>query len=200
MSQAFSLRQLRGASTTSTPLQESVLILIDCQNTYTTGLLRLDGVDAAMQNAHALLERARAMSAPVIHIAHDAGPGSPFDVRAEIGAINAAVAPAGDEPVVVKTHPNAFWKTDLEERLEAIGRKNLILVGFMTHMCVNSTARAAYNRGYRVTVAADATATRALPDPRGGELPASTVQAVALAAMADVFATIVPGVADVPDR
>ncbi|MCB1480883.1 MAG: cysteine hydrolase [Rhodobiaceae bacterium] len=200
MSEAFSLRQLRGAPVTATPLQDAVLILIDCQNTYTGGLLKLDGVDAAMENASVLLQRARAVSAPIIHIAHDAGPGSPFDVRAESGAIAAPVAPSGNEPILIKTHPNSFWKTDLESRLETIGKKSLILVGFMTHMCVNSTARAAYNRGFQITVPADATATRALPDPRGGELPASTVQAVSLAAMADVFATVVPGVADVPDR
>ena len=200
MSQPFSLRQLRGAPATSTPLRDSILILIDCQNTYTDGLLKLDGIDAALNNASALLQRARAVGATIIHIAHDAGPGSPFDVRAHSGAIADAVAPAGSEPTIVKTHPNAFWETGLQEQIEETGKKNLILIGFMTHMCVNSTARAAYNLGYQVSVPADATATRALPDPRGGDIPAATVQAVSLAAIADVFATVVPGVSDVPDR
>ena len=62
----------------------------------------------------------------------------------------------------------------------------------MTHMCVSSTARAAMDLGYRVTVAADGTATRALPDATGGAaLTAAEVQRAALAALADRFAIVV---------
>jgi nicotinamidase-related amidase len=68
----------------------------------------------------------------------------------------------------------------------------------MTHVCVNSTARAAFNHGYRPTVVAGATATRALPNPLGGTLPADAVHNGALAALADIFAIVVPSERSVP--
>jgi nicotinamidase-related amidase len=68
----------------------------------------------------------------------------------------------------------------------------------MTHVCVNSTARAAFNHGYRPTVVASATATRALPNPVGGVLPAEAVHTGALAALADIFAIVVPSEDKVP--
>lgn len=70
------------------------------------------------------------------------------------------------DAVVEKPLPNAFAQTDLAERLS--GQNELVLVGFQTHMCVSSAARAALDLGFRVTVAADACATRALPDPVTG--------------------------------
>jgi Isochorismatase family len=53
------------------------------------------------------------------------------------------------EPVIVKNFPSSFFQTDLGTQLEAAGRSDLVLAGFMTHMCVNSTARNAFNLGYR---------------------------------------------------
>jgi len=93
--------------------------------------------------------------------------------------------------VVEKPLPNAFAKTDLEAKLQATGRKTLIIAGFMTHMCVSATTRSALDHGYTVTVAADAAATRALPDPLGGaDLPADQIHRTALAELADRFATV----------
>src|SRR5262247_2677655 len=108
--------------------------------------------------------------------------------------------PAPGEPVVGKRLPNAFASTDLADRLHALKRPEILLVGFMTHMCVEATARAAIDNGLKATVIANATATRDLPDPVGGPaVPAAEVQRNALAALADRFATIVPDVAAVKD-
>ena len=135
---------------------------------------------------------------PVIHIQHDAGPGSPYDVRTDIGAIVERVAPRGGEPVVVKNYPNSFVETDLDQLLKERAVSNLVLAGFMTHMCVSSTARGAFNLGYAPTVVAAATATRPLP-ALGAEVPAAAMQSASLAAMADLFAVVVPDAATLPD-
>ncbi len=66
-----------------------------------------------------------------------------YDPRAECGAIADKVAPVVGEPVVVKHYPNSFVGTELDGHLKAAGVKNLVIVGFMTHMCINSTARGA---------------------------------------------------------
>ncbi|OKH63988.1 isochorismatase, partial [Mycobacterium sp. SWH-M5] len=180
-------------------LADSALVLIDCQNTYTQGVMELEGVQAALDATAELLDRARSAGIPIIHIQHDAGPGSPYDVREKIGAIVDSVVPRGDEPVVVKNFPNSFVQTDLQQRLQVVNASNLVLAGFMTHMCVNSTARGAFNLGFAPTVVAAATATRSLPGPDGSVVPAAAMQSASLAAIADLFAVVVPDAASIPD-
>ena len=76
------------------------------------------------------------------------------------------------EPVVEKELPNAFAGTDLQARLAATRRNNVILAGTLGggRMCVSSTARAGLDLGFRITVDADSCATRDLPDGRGGDV------------------------------
>jgi nicotinamidase-related amidase len=179
-------------------LAASTLVMIDCQNTYTRGVMELDGVSAALDEAAELLDRARTAGIPIIHIQHSDGPGSLYDIDGESGAIVSQVAPRDGEVVVVKQYPNSFVQTDLDERLKTMGATNLVLAGFMTHMCVNSTARGAFNLGYAPTVVAAATATRALPGVTGEPVPAEVMQTASLAAMADLFAVVVPGASAIP--
>ncbi|WP_076606151.1 isochorismatase family protein [Cystobacter fuscus] len=115
-------------------------------------------------------------------------PGGLFDPRGPGSAFVPAVAPIDGEVVVTKGLPNSFAGTPLHDRLKAIGRPELIIVGFMTHMCVSATARAALDLGYRGTVVAAAMATRDLPDPLGGVLSAAELQRAELAALGDRYA------------
>jgi len=85
-----------------------------------------------------------------------------------------------------------------DAKLKRLGITDLVLAGFMTHVCVNSTARAAFNHGYRPTVVADATATRALANPTGGTLSARELHDGALTALSDIFAIVVPSGEKVP--
>lgn len=186
------LRSLLSLPDKPAPLSKSALILIDCQNTYREGIMQLEGVEPALKECAALLQRAREAGAPVIHIQHDAGPGSPYDVRAPIGTIADVVAPLPGETIITKAYPSSFEQTGLDAELKKRSVTDLVLAGFMTHVCVNSTARAAFNHGYRPTVVASATATRALPNPLGGTLPAEAVHNGALTALADIFAIVVP--------
>jgi nicotinamidase-related amidase len=184
---------------TPAPLAESTLVLIDCQNTYTYGVMELEGVQAALDEAATLLERARSAGIPIIHVQHSDGPGSLYDIEGESGAIVTRVAPREGEAVVVKQYPNSFVETDFDEKLKAVGAGNLVIAGFMTHMCVNSTARGAFNHGYAPTVVAAATATRSLPGVSGEPVSAAAMQSASLAGMADLFAVVVAGGAGIPD-
>jgi nicotinamidase-related amidase len=199
MNDLKTLRDVAGLGHKPGALSKSALVMIDCQNTYRQGLMQLEGVEAALDEARHMLERARALGIPIIHIQHASGPGSPYDIRAEIGHIADKVKPLASEPVIVKHFPNSFVQTDLHERLQKHGVANLVLAGFMTHMCVNSTARGAFNLGYRPTVVARATATRPLPAATGGVVAASVLQEASLAALSDLFAVIVPSAADLPE-
>lgn len=180
-------------------LSESVLVIIDAQREYVDGNLRLDGIDASLKEASVLLERARKAGTPVIHVVHHGKKGgSLFDPDGPFAEIAALVAPKPGEVIVTKALPNSFANTTLEENLSRIGRKNLIVIGYMTHMCVSTTVRAALDRGYQTTVVAKATATRDLPATDGGEVPAHLLQRASLAALADRFATVVQSPQDIP--
>ena len=192
-------RQLTGKSAAPAPLSASALVIVDAQNTYRRGVMELAGVEAALDQCAQLLQRARALKIPVLHIQHDAGPGSPYDIHSDIGAIADKVAPVDGKAVVVKNYPNSFVGTELDELLKAANAKNLVIAGFMTHMCINSTARGAFNLGYEVTVPAAATATRALAAPDASVVSAASLQSAALAALADLFAVVVPDVNAISD-
>ncbi|GAA2352274.1 cysteine hydrolase family protein [Streptomyces violaceusniger] len=199
MSSSITLRGLLGLSDRPAALKDSVLIMIDCQNTYRQGVMQLDGVEEALAEAAHLLSRARALGIPVVHVMHDAGKGSPYDVTASIGRISDEVAPHPGEPVIVKNHPSSFFSTDLDERLQQTQRNDLVLAGFMTHMCVNSTARDAFNLGYHPTIVAAATATRDLAGPDGAPVPAAALQTATLAGITDLFALVVGKADEIPD-
>ena len=161
--------------------------------------MELEGVQAALDEVEALLDRARSAGIPIIHIQHDDGPGSLYDIEGESGSIVSRVAPRNGEQVVVKNYPNAFVQTDFDDLLKTSNASNLVIAGFMTHMCVNSTARGAFNLGYSPTVVAAATATRALPGLNDATVPAAAVQTASLAAIADLFGVVVADSAAIPD-
>ncbi|MCF2125406.1 cysteine hydrolase [Strepomyces sp. STD 3.1] len=182
------LRQLNKFDETPATLSDATLILVDYQNTYTSGVMELDGWQPAVDNAKALLKRARAADTPVIHIV-DKG----YDLKSKAGQIIPALKPAKGEPVVEKSVPNAFHGTDLAEQVEKAGHKNVIVAGFMTNMCTLFTAQGAFLNGNAPTVVADASATRPLPlkgKPNG--IPAEQVHEAALATVQDLYGVVVP--------
>jgi nicotinamidase-related amidase len=184
------LLELSGADLNPPILAQSCLVLIDIQNEYRAGPLALPDAEPAIAAAENLLARARHSGAAIFHVAPRGRAGGLFDREAERGAIVESLTPFATEAVIEKALPNAFAGTDLQARLAATGRTNIVLAGFMTHMCVSSTARAALDLALRTTIAADACATRDLPDGRGRTLAARTVHEVALAELADRFAIV----------
>ncbi len=185
------LLQLSNSNPGAGSLLDSVLVIVDAQNEYVTGQVPLVGVDAALDRIAELLEAARFLQAPIIHIQHVGAAGKLFDPETDGFKFAERAAPVGAESVAKKKLPNAFVDTHLRDRIVNKGRKSILLAGFMTHMCISTTARVALDFGIRATVIADATATRDLPDPMGGPpIPAAEVQRASLAALADRFAAI----------
>ena len=194
------LLEMAGVTPAPPALSDSTVVVIDAQREYTDGKLPLHNVEPALAEIGKLLRRARALQVPVIHIVHQGRPGGAFGPDTPGFEVAAPAAPAPGEAVVHKSLPNAFASTDLASRLAALKKPNVVLVGFMTHLCVEATARASIDLGFKATVVASATATRPLPDPIGGAaLSADEVQRNALAAIADRFATVAAKVDSLPD-
>lgn len=191
---AKTLLEHASASAEDVDLNTAALILIDYQNEYVTGTLALGGAEQALSQARDILDAFRAADAPVFHVVHHGQPDAKlFNPKTNLVDIHEAVSPVASEPVIVKSLPNAFSGTDLATQLAACGRTNLVVIGFMTHMCVSSTVRHAAENGFRVTIVAEACTTRDLPDPLSADtnIQATSVHAAALAALSDRFANVV---------
>jgi nicotinamidase-related amidase len=104
--------------------------------------------------------------------------------------IHESVRPLEGETVISKEHPNSFRDTELESELRRAGVDELVVCGMMTSMCVDATVRAAVDLGFETTVVHDACATCEL-DFGGTAIPAASVHAAFLAALADGYAAVV---------
>jgi nicotinamidase-related amidase len=172
----------------------TALVLVDIQNDYFPGgNMALEGMDAAAANAARLLAGFRERGLPVFHVRHlSVRPGATFFVPGTPGAnLHASVDPAAGEPVVEKNFPNSFRGTGLLEQLRGANADGVVIAGAMSHMCIDATTRAAFDHGFKCTVAADACATRAL-EFGGRTIPARDVHAAFMAALAVPYARIAP--------
>ena len=174
-------------------MPDTALVVIDIQNDYFPGgAMELESAEAAAAKAREALTHFRAKKLPVIHVRHlSVRPGATFFLPGTRGAeIHSAVSPLEGESVVEKNFPNSFRETQLKAQLERHGVKNLVVAGMMTHMCVDASVRQAADLGYKVTLLADACATRA--QSFGGEtIPARQVHAAFLAALNGFYAKVV---------
>lgn len=194
----LTILEIVGAHADAASLSNAVLLIIDAQQEYIDGKLPLAGIGESLAIGGRLLERARQAGTPVVHVLHRGG-GPLFNPQERWFAPAAPLLPNAGEAVVEKTMANAFAGTDLHAILARTGRTQLIVIGYMTHNCVSSTVRAAKDLGYASTIVASATATRDLPDGRGGTIAASLIQAACLAGLADTLATVVWNAEEIKD-
>jgi len=172
----------------------TALVLVDIQNDYFPGgNMALDSMDAAAANAAKLLAGFRERGLPVFHVRHlSVRPGATFFAPGTPGAeVHASVRPAAGEPVVEKNFPNSFRGTSLLEQLRGANADGVVIAGAMSHMCIDATTRAAFDHGFKCTVAANACATRALAF-EGRTIPARDVHAAFMAALTVPYARIAP--------
>ncbi|NMC57011.1 MAG: cysteine hydrolase [Eubacteriaceae bacterium] len=170
---------------------KNALVLIDIQNDYFIGgKNELYLTKEAAENASKVLNYFRNANLPIFHIKHISGANAAFFLPDTYGAeINDIVAPMNDEKVIVKHAPNAFLKTNLADELRKQEISNLIICGMMSHMCIDTTVRAAMDNGFTVTLLEDACTTKNLiwGDDK---IPAQTVQKTIMASLNGVFAKV----------
>jgi nicotinamidase-related amidase len=164
---------------------KTALLVIDIQKDYFPGgKMELVNPEAAAKQAYILLQCFREHGGMHVHIQHvSTRPDATFFIPGERGTdIHDLAAHFEGEPLVQKHFPNSFRGTALLELLHDWGVERVVICGMMTHMCVDATARAAADLGFKVMVASDACATRALTF---GDItvPVENVHAAFLAAL-----------------
>jgi nicotinamidase-related amidase len=191
MSPTKSFREIIGVPPSSASPQNSTLIIIDAQNEYATGALKTENVAETRKSIARLLEKYRKSGdgKNIVHVVHEVPEGAPvFTPNTALAQEFEELTPNANEKVVTKNFPSSFAKTDLHEYLQSLGDagKKLVLVGYMAHVCVSTTARAAAELGYDPVIVREAVGDRDIPG-----VNAKTLVSVVLSELADGFGTVV---------
>lgn len=154
-------------------LDRSALLVVDLQRLFTSPdqPTFIAATRDALPRALLLVDAFRAAARPVAytrhaHVAPPRGAGmgrwwSRFVIDGTAAAeLDPMLSPAEDEPVVRKDHYAALFHTPLEGWLRSKSVDTVVLCGTMTHICVDTTARDAFMRGFDVVVASDACASK----------------------------------------
>lgn len=190
-SDAKSFRQLVGVTPSTASVQDSTLIIIDAQNEYASGKLKVENVEQSRKTIADLLARYRrgGNGSNIVHVVHKAPDGAPvFTPGTFLADEFDELKPQAGEKVVVKDFPSSFTQTDLHEYLLGLGAvgKKIVLVGYMAHICVSTTARAGDELGYDVLVVSDAIGDRHIPG-----VQAETLVSVVLSVVEDGFGSVI---------
>jgi nicotinamidase-related amidase len=172
----------------------TALLIVDVQNDYFPGgRNELVGPIPAAEKVRVLLDAFRERKMPVVHVRHESTrQGATFFLPGTPGAqIHDSVRPLDGEPIIVKNFPNSFRGTELLPLLRNQGIERLVVCGMMTHMCIDSTVRAAFDHGFHVLAAGDACATKNLAYT-DKVVPAEQVHYAFLSALNGTFAQVGP--------
>ncbi|KAF5647846.1 amidase nicotinamidase [Fusarium tjaetaba] len=187
MASATSFRDLVGIPASTASPSDSVLIIIDAQNEYAEGQLRVTNAAESRKVIAGLLEKYRAAKGSIVHVVHDTPEGAPvFTPGTKLAEEFDELKPKGGEAVIHKNFPGSFTKTDLQNVLDKTGKKKVVLTGYMAHVCVSTTARQADELGYDVIIPEDAVGDRDIPG-----VEASQLVKVSLSEIGDAFGTII---------
>ncbi|GAA3104558.1 cysteine hydrolase family protein [Streptomyces rectiviolaceus] len=147
----------------------SALLVIDMQNTPVAIAYRAAETVAVIAG---LRERAKAAGVPVVTI-QDQGDG--MEAGTQGWQVVSELRPEDDELIVHKTSPDSFLDTDLDKTLKMLGATEVVVTGFATEICVDTTARQALSHGYDVVVAADGHTTSVRSDSGAYASPTQSI-------------------------
>lgn len=190
-SSAQSFRNILGVPPGTASVQDSTLVIVDAQNEYASGHLKVKAVDHSRKVIADLLSRYRhgGDGKNIVHVVHKVPAGAPvFTPGTALAEEFSELTPRPGEKVVEKQFPNSFAQTNLHEYLKGLGvaGTKIVLVGYMAHVCISTTARAGNELGYDVLVVRDGVGDRDIPGVGGEELTATV-----LCELADAFGTVV---------
>jgi nicotinamidase-related amidase len=132
---------------------KSALLVIDVQNGVVEGAYDLENV---LKNINTAIDKARAAGVPVVWVQHS---DEELIIDSEAWQIVPQLVPTEGEAMVRKIYRSSFEGTNLEEILSGLQVGHVFITGMQTNNCVRHTTHSAQERGYDVTVLADAHST-----------------------------------------
>lgn len=175
-------------------MAKRALIVIDVQNEYFDGALPISAppTETSLANIGRSMDAATAAGVPVIVVRHgDADPEAPiFREGSHAWELHPEIERRSRDHLVEKTFPGSFTDTPLGDILAADEIDTVVITGYMTHMCVDTTSRQAAHRGLSVEILNDATGTLALENS-GGTATGEELHRSTLVAQGQFFADVV---------
>lgn len=171
---------------------KEALILIDIQNDYFPGgKMELVGMEEIAKKSAKILQAFRTAEKPIFFIRHlSTRPDAAFFIPGTSGTeIHSSISPLPTERIIEKNFPNSFFQTGLLSMLKEENVTDLVICGAMSHMCVDTTVRAAKELGFRCILISDACTTRSLRF-KNESISAHIVHAAFMAALDGMFATV----------
>lgn len=168
------------------------IILIDIQNDYfENGRNPLFCPKKAAYNAGRALDYCRRNKFSVYHVRHiSLKEEATFFLPETFGSeIYESVKPFANEKVFIKNTPNSFFHTGLAEELAEKKIDHITVCGMMSHMCIDTSVRAARDLGINTVVLQDACATKDLIWDNK-VIPAATVHDTIMASLQGTFAQV----------
>ena len=146
-----------------------VLLVIDVQNEYFTGKLPITYPAGSLTNVLSAMDAARAQGVPVVAIQHASPqPDAPvFRKGSKEWELHPEVAARPHDVLIHKSLPGSFTSTELETWLRERGIETVVIAGYMTQMCCDTTARQAMCLGFVVEFLSDGTGTLAIKNDAG---------------------------------
>jgi len=139
------------------PPAETAVLVIDVQVGLFSAKPPPFEAEAVIARINAIMAKARQAGAPVVFIQHDGEPAEPdLAPFSEGWKLHPDLQVRPGELVIRKTTCDAFYGTALESELRSRGITTLLLMGFATDFCVDSTLRSAASKDFRIIVVADA--------------------------------------------
>lgn len=136
------------------------LLVIDVQNEYFTGKLPITYPTDSLPNIMRMIAHAKTKNIPIVMVQHSNPPDAVAFAKGTHGwELHESVVDVVVEHYVEKTLPSSFVGTDLQSWLDAHNIDTVVIVGYMTQACCDTTARYAMHLGYAVEFLSDATAT-----------------------------------------
>lgn len=147
---------------------KSAVIIIDVQRGYFDEEPRPADADVVISRINALTARARTAGLPVIFIQHEAQ----YEFGSRKWDLEQQLQVGPGDHRVRKTTPDSFLRTNLDELLSSLGVSRLIVGGYASEGCVDTTIRRAAALGYEVVIAADAHTTDDKPHASAAQIRA----------------------------
>ncbi len=170
--------------------KKRALLVIDVQNEYFTGKLPVSYPSNAQDNVLKAITTAQASGVAVVFVQHSIEVESPVFKKGSFEwELHPSIAAIQPDLLIEKTKPSSFDSTGLEAYLRAQGIDTVVISGYMTQMCCDTTARYAFHLGFNVEFLSDATATLGFEN-HAGKVTAQELHTAILVVQATRFSDV----------
>jgi nicotinamidase-related amidase len=173
---------------------KTALLVIDVQNEYFDGKWPVPDGTTALEQIERAIDASQQVNATVVYVQHAVlKPERGVFIPGSHGfELHSRLHPRANDSRIVKNYPGSFTKTNLEDMLQQRGIDTLVISGYMTHMCCDTTAREGFQRDFRVLFLNDATATRDGQHATLGTIAHRDLHRATLITQASMFSQVLP--------